>query len=74
MKIFARYFLGTLLTILLFGCNSQQTTIPQQIIIVPTATVLPTALVTPTPHPLVISVQNASSLKLEENYWCRESQ
>jgi WD40 repeat protein len=66
MKRFDGYFLGTLLTILILGCNSQQTATPQQTEIVPIVTDSPTLVVTPISHPLAISVQNVSSLKLEK--------
>ena len=66
MKRFVVCFLGTLLIILALGCTSQQVVIPQQVTITPTVTVLPTITATPTPHPLAITVENASSLKLQK--------
>jgi WD40 repeat protein len=48
------------------GCNSQQVATPQQITYTPTVTALPTITTTPTPHPSAITVENASSLKLQK--------
>jgi len=55
-----------LLIILALGCNSQQVATPQQIAITPTVTALPTITTTPTPHPLTITVENVTSLKLQK--------
>jgi len=66
MKRFVVCFLGMSLIILAIGCNSQQVATPQQITITQTVTALPIVTTIPTAHPLAITVENVSSLKLQK--------
>lgn len=66
MKKTAVQILYVFMLFLIVGCNSQPITETQQIANTPTLTPQPTATLLPTPHPLAITVQNVSSLKLQK--------